>query len=101
MSPTRREFLSQAALTAAVTGVGPGLLSAEPFLRAFTSTQQSTRPYLDVAIRCAQWIDASTQEKSAGVAWPADPLKPAAVGLDFYNGTPGVVYFLANLYHAT
>ena len=35
------------------------------------------------------------------MAWPADPLKPATIGLDFYNGTPGVVSFFANLYHAT
>jgi lantibiotic modifying enzyme len=33
--------------------------------------------------------------------WPADPLKPETVGLDFYNGMPGVVVFLAELYGAT
>src|SRR5262249_58006871 len=38
---------------------------------------------------------------SDGLAWPADPLKPASVDLDYYNGTPGVVGFFAQLSHAT
>src|SRR5688500_16710269 len=94
MTTTRREFLSRAALAAAMAGVGPGVTSA---MSAFA---QSTRPYLDLATRCATWIDQSTQRSASGMAWPADPLKPAAIGLDFYNGMPGVVSFLANLYHA-
>ena len=78
-----------------MAGVGPGITSA---LSAFA---QSARPYLDLATRCATWIDLSTQRSANGMAWPADPLKPATIGLDFYNGTPGVVSFFANLYHAT
>jgi lantibiotic modifying enzyme len=97
MPPTRREFLSQAALAAAVAGVGPGLASAV----AGFQQSPSSRAHRDLAIRCAQWIDLSAQEKAGGLAWPADPLKPAAVGLDYYNGTPGVVAFYANLWHAT
>lgn len=94
---TRREFLSEAALTAAAVGLGPGLTAALSL-----SAQSSNRPYLDIAVRCANWIDRSAQEHDGGtVAWPADPLRPAAVGLDLYNGTPGVVMFLANLYQAT
>jgi lantibiotic modifying enzyme len=94
MTATRREFLSRAAVAAAMAGVGPGITSA---MSAFA---QSTRPYLDLATRCASWIDQSTQPNASGMAWPADPLKPAAIGLDFYNGMPGVVSFFANLYHA-
>jgi lantibiotic modifying enzyme len=93
--PSRREFLSQAAFAAAVAGLGPGVESV------LAELQDSARPYRDLAIRCAQWIDRSAQTTPAGVAWPADPLKPASVGLDFYNGTPGVVLFYANLWHAT
>ncbi len=94
MSPTRREFLSRAALAAAMAGVGPGMASA---MAAFS---QSARPYLDLATRCASWIDQSTQRNADGMAWPADPLKPTTIGLDLYNGMPGVVSFFANLYHA-
>lgn len=92
MSATRREFLERAAFAAAIAGFGPGVMSA---------FSQSNRPYRDLAIRCASWIDTSTQIKPSGLAWPADPLKPAAVGLDYYNGSPGVVCFFANLWHAT
>ncbi|MEO6221787.1 MAG: lanthionine synthetase LanC family protein [Vicinamibacterales bacterium] len=95
MSPTRREFLSRAALAAAMAGVGPGLASA---MAAFS---QSARPYLDLATRCAMWIDQSTQRNTNGTAWPADPLKPDSIGLDLYNGMPGVVSFFGNLYHAS
>jgi lantibiotic modifying enzyme len=96
-SSSRREFLSQAAWAAAVAGVGPRIAFAEPFLPRV----QSKRPYLDLAIRCARWIDRSTQEQPSGLAWPADPLRPAPVSLDSYNGMAGVVYFFANLHHAT
>lgn len=94
-APSRREFLSQAALAAAVAGVGPGVASL------LASLQDSSRPYRDIAIRCAQWIDRCAQRTPTGLAWPADPLKPASIGLDFYNGTPGVVLFYANLWQAT
>lgn len=77
-----------------MAGVGPGMASA---MSAFA---QSTRPYLDLATRCALWIDQSGQRNESGMAWPADPLKPGAIGLDLYNGMPGVVSFFANLYHA-
>jgi lantibiotic modifying enzyme len=95
MRPSRREFLSHAALTAAATGLWPAL----PAL--LVRARQSDRPFLDMALRCARWIDASAQTTGDGVAWPADPLKPAAIGLDAYNGMPGVISFFARLWHAT
>ena len=95
MTATRREFLSRAALAAAMAGVGPGITSA------MSTLAQSARPYLDLASRCALWIDQSTQRNADGMAWPADPLKPTTIGLDYYNGMPGVVAFFANLYHAS
>ena len=94
MSATRREFLSQTALAAAMAGLGPGVASI------FARAQTTSRPYLDMAIRCARWIDASRQATPNGLAWPADPLKPA-IGLDYYNGMPGVVMFFGQLAHAT
>ena len=95
MPVTRREFLSEAALAAAMTGLGPGLTAI------VSAAGQSSRPYLDLALRCAQWIDGSAQRSAAGLAWPADPLKPASVSLDYYNGTPGVVAFFAQMWAAT
>lgn len=77
-----------------MAGIGPGITSV------MSTFAQSARPYLDLATRCATWIDQSTQRNASGMAWPADPLKPATIGLDFYNGMPGVVSFFANLYHA-
>jgi lantibiotic modifying enzyme len=94
MSPTRREFLSQTAKTAAVVGLGPAMA---PVLSV---PQRGARPYLDLAVRCAKWISRSTQDHPEGAAWPADPKKPASVGLDLYNGMPGVVAFFANLHAA-
>ena len=95
MRVTRREFLSEAALAAAMTGLGPGLAAI------VSAAGQSSRPYLDLALRCAKWIDASAQRTPAGLAWPADPLKPASISLDYYNGTPGVVAFFAQMWAAT
>jgi lantibiotic modifying enzyme len=96
MPATRREFLSRAALAAAMAGVDPDIASI------VSKLGQAARPSRALAIRCAQWIDRSAQPSAGGVAWPADPAKPAAaIGLDFYNGTPGVVSFLANLQQAT
>jgi lantibiotic modifying enzyme len=97
MPTTRREFLSQAALSVAVAGVGPGIASV------VSALQQSpaSRPYLELALRCAQWIDRSAQPIDGALAWPADPLRPASIGLDYYNGMPGIVVFYANLARAT
>ena len=96
MRSTRREFLSQSAFVAAVAGLGPGVG------RLLAENQGAARPYLELALRCARWIDTSIQLQGNGrAAWPADPLKPGAIGLDFYNGMPGVVYFYANLSRAT
>src|SRR5678815_5621101 len=97
MPSTRREFLSQAALSVAMAGVGPGVASVVHALQQ----SPSSRPYLELALRCAQWIDKSAQTVDGALAWPADPLKPASIGLDYYNGMPGIVVFYANLARAT
>jgi lantibiotic modifying enzyme len=95
MPSTRREFLARTAGAAAVVGFGPAIA---PFVHA---SQRNTRPHLDVAVRCAQWIARSTQDHPQGAAWPADPLRPSSVGLDYYNGMPGVVAFFADLHAAS
>lgn len=97
MPSSRREFLSQAALSVAVGGVGPGIASIVHALQQ----SPASRPYLELALRCAQWIEKSAQPVDDALAWPADPLKPESIGLDYYNGMPGVVVFYANLARAT
>ncbi len=96
MALDRREFLSHAALAAAAVGL-PGQVVAE--IRSHR--HKTARPYLELALRCARWIDRSTQTTEHGLAWPADPLKPDSVSPDFYNGMPGVVAFYAALHAAS
>src|SRR6187399_3216773 len=97
MPSTRREFLSQAALSVAAAGVGPGVASVVHALQQ----SRTSYTYLELALQCAQWIDKSAQNVDGALAWPADPLKPASIGLDYYNGMPGIVVFFANLARAT
>ena len=79
MLSSRRHFLTA---TAALVG-RPASLRAEVV----------AQPYLDMALRAARWIESSRQETEHGVRYPADPLKPESVGLNFYNGMPGIVAF--------
>ncbi len=92
MWTSRRSLLAAAAAAAGL----PADLWAGAFNR-----RRVARPYLDLALRAARWIEASRQETEHGVRYPADPLKPESVGLDFYNGMPGVVAFYAALHRAS
>jgi lantibiotic modifying enzyme len=92
---SRRDFLSSTTLAAAITG----LPQLRPQLVALVN--RSPRPYLDLALQCAAWIERSRQATDTGTRYPADPLKPESVGLDFYNGMPGIVYFYAALFEST
>ncbi len=93
MSINRRECFKQSALTAAWLGL-------PPVWRTELSLG-SKRPYLDLAVRCAEWIETSRQQTDHGVRWPADPLHPENTELDLYNGVAGVVVFLAELHRST
>ena len=93
MTLNRREWLGQSTLTAAWLGLPPAWRNE---LRL-----GSQRPYLELAIRCAEWIETSRQVTDHGVRWPADPLKPESSELDLYNGIAGVVVFLAELHNST
>lgn len=90
---SRRHLLTAAAVLAGL----PLRLRAEMLGLSF----RSARPYRDMALRAARWIESSRQVTEHGVRYPADPLKPESVGLDFYNGMPGIVAFYAALHHAT
>ena len=92
MSPTRRELLLGAA-GALVLGRSAGATGA------LANVQQSEN--LDVALRAERWIRTARVESEHGVVWPADPNTPASVQRALYNGFPGVVVFLLELYHTT
>ncbi len=93
MPISRRNVL---AASAAAVGLPPRLRAEWFALRRATA-----RPYLEMAIRVARWIESSRQVTEHGVRYPADPLRPESVGFDFYNGMPGIVAFYAALHHAT
>lgn len=90
---SRRQFLQQASVIAATAG-----LDSLALFRTGRSQQLSP---LQIAQLCGEWIDRASIPNDEAPRWPADPLKPERVGLDFYNGMPGVVYFFARLAHAT
>jgi lantibiotic modifying enzyme len=96
-TPSRRDWLRRSTFAAALLGL-PRSLTAELLA---TAARGAKRPYLDLALRAARWIEASKQGTDHGTRFPADPLKPDSVALDFYNGMPGVVTFYAALAHAS
>jgi lantibiotic modifying enzyme len=57
--------------------------------------------YKNVAIGAATWIRTTRVNTSFGIAWPADPGNPKSVTTALYNGSPGVVLFLLELYAGT
>ncbi len=59
------------------------------------------RPYLDAAQRAARWIEGSAIRDESGTAWPWNPAEPESIQLNLYTGTPGVVLFYLELFHAT
>jgi lantibiotic modifying enzyme len=94
MSPTRRELL-RSAIGAA------GLFALPRELWSTPSFPLSDRPHLDVAQRAERWIRKSRITTEHGVTWPADPNDARTVQRGFYNGFPGIVLFLLELYHST
>lgn len=59
------------------------------------------RPWLDVARKADKWLVRSLRTTAQGGAWPADPADPKSVPTNLYSGTPGVVLFYLELFHAT
>src|SRR5438094_7531986 len=96
---SRRDLL-RAGATALATGI---LLPRGVFGEGAVGARWpvSPRPNLDVALRAERWIRTARIETPNGATWPADPLKPASVEYDLYNGMPGVVLFYLELHHAT
>lgn len=93
MNPSRRDVLRSAIGAAGLFALPRGLWSA-PAL-------QSDRPNLGVAQRAERWIRSARLTTERGASWLADPLTPTSVQRGLYNGFPGVVVFLLELYHST
>jgi len=90
---TRRIFITAALATA---GARPALARA-----VRTLGLRDDRPWLDAALSAERFIRRARQQTGAGVAWPADPLKPDSVSPDLYNGMAGVVPFYLELWKVT
>ena len=96
---SRRDLLRAGAAALASSIVLPPGLRVES--DAATRVPRSRHSDLDVALRAERWIRATRIETPNGATWPADPLKPASVEYDLYNGMPGIVLFYLELHHAT
>ncbi len=59
------------------------------------------RPHVEVALKAARWIHTTRVPTERGVRWPADPNDPKSISRDLYNGYPGVVLFLLELFQTT
>ena len=94
---SRRSLLGRSLAGSAVL-LSPSQLLAE-ILRE--SPQVSGRPWLAAAMKAERWLAAVAQHGPQGIAWPADPGKPASVSTDLYNGMAGVVLFYLELHNAT
>jgi lantibiotic modifying enzyme len=82
----------------------PLIVAVTALLWALAGSAQAPAPpvaYKDTAVDAAKWIRTSRVSTPFGAAWPADPKNPKSVGIALYNGTPGIVLFLLELYSAT
>ena len=93
--PSRRDIIRQSIAAGILFGLPRHLDALVPPIEA------SARPHLDTALRAERWIRSARQATATGVRWPADPVKPAVVSPDLYNGMAGVVAFYLELFAAT
>jgi lantibiotic modifying enzyme len=63
--------------------------------------ESGRRPYRDAALAAARWISASAVKTDSGVTWPGVPGDRRSINNTLYSGTPGVVLFYLEAYHAT
>lgn len=78
-----------------------GVFGAAILLLAGCATTQRERPYLDVALRPARWIQSAERATEAGKTWPPDPEKPEVIDTSLYSGSAGVVLFFLEAYAST
>jgi len=96
--PTRRQFIRDGlSVSAAVMSVLPATFD----WRKTSASVSPNKSNIDVARAAARWIETAKIATDSGVTWLADPTDPESVGTTLYHGSPGVVLFLLDLYHAT
>ena len=91
---TRRSFIHMGAGAAAGLTAFPGLTEFQRW-----SADSVSNP-LETALAAERWIRAHRIETAFGVSWPWNPGSPEVV-TNLYTGTPGVVLFYLELFHAT
>lgn len=99
-----RHAISRRELLGMGLGAAAGMIALPHLLEAHTlDWTRASAPIdcVDAALKAARWIRRSRIETKNGVTWPANPLKPASVGLDLYDGMPGVITFYLELFYAT
>lgn len=57
--------------------------------------------YLGTARNAERWIARAAIRDGRGLTWPADPADATSVQGNLYSGSPGVVLFYLELFHAT
>src|SRR5947209_1125458 len=80
------------------------IVAVTVLLSTLGSSAQTPAPavsYKDVAVDAAKWIRTTRVSTLFGLAWPSDPKNPKSVSIALYNGTPGVVLFMLELYAST
>ena len=59
------------------------------------------KSYTDEIEQVARWIRASAVQTEDGTTWPAVPCDTKTINNTLYSGTPGVVLFFLEAFHAT
>lgn len=93
-APSRRDFIRFAA-----TGVG--VVALPPWLYGCGESTPDASDPLAVAEAVGSWLRSYRIEQRGGYTWPLEPTEGPAAVLEPASGTPGVIRFLLELYHAT
>lgn len=93
-SPSRRDFIRLAA-------AGAGLVALPPWLYGCGESAPDASDPLAVARAIVTWLRSHRVEERGGYTWPLEPTEGRTAALDPWSGTPGILRFLTELYHAT
>lgn len=64
-------------------------------------TSPHAPPYLELALKAANWIQSCSVTTPLGKLWPVNPDRPMEVDSSLYAGYPGIILFFLELYHST
>ena len=85
-----RRGVMQMAGAAAVIGAGSKGLA-----------QSANHDWMAIAKGAARWLNAVKIKTPAGITWPQVPGSSRPLDLSLYHGSPGIVLFFLELFHAT